>query len=360
METWVQKSKQNRSFHEKERTANSPLSFDINEAVKDMYTIQIQLEATSKDLNFLSDPELAQIIKTILMEIDSLAIIRAHRSLIYLSMSTLEGILSNVLALNINKIKTFPSYPKKKGGSPKDINDLKLAHKIAIAKDLQIIESDFFDTFKKFKEFRNYMHPLIELEDKHPLDIGLGQIALGLMNHTISKLEKIRFIEEKIWKVVSGVPVYNSSQQQIEFKLFRPLRTHSFLVTEDYAGNDVKVNFDLHIGEDAVFNFIFNYENEERFHMLRFETRKNEFSGVLHCDHKYAWHLIEEYNSKWNINTAEPNKVLIHIDSANLKLYLNGNEELSNKSIPCDNKKYIGFFNEVKNVSITNLSITAI
>ena len=121
METWVQKSKQNRSFHEKERTANSPLSFDINEAVKDMYTIQIQLEATSKDLYFLSDPELAQIIRTILMEIDSLAIISAHRSMVYLSMSTLEGILSNVLALNINKIKTFPSYPKKKGGSPKDI-----------------------------------------------------------------------------------------------------------------------------------------------------------------------------------------------------------------------------------------------
>src|SRR4030042_875609 len=84
----------------------------LNGDTKDMYTVQIQLEATSKDLNFLSDPELAQIIKTILAEIDSLAIIRAHRSMLYLSMSTLEGILSNVLALNINKIQTFPSYPK--------------------------------------------------------------------------------------------------------------------------------------------------------------------------------------------------------------------------------------------------------
>jgi len=56
-----------------------------------MHTVQIRLEATSKDLYFLSDPELAQIIRTILTEIDSLAIIRAYRSLIYLSMSTLEG-----------------------------------------------------------------------------------------------------------------------------------------------------------------------------------------------------------------------------------------------------------------------------
>jgi hypothetical protein len=43
-----------------------------------MYTVDIKLEATSKDLNFLSDPELAQIIRTILTEIDGLAIIMAH------------------------------------------------------------------------------------------------------------------------------------------------------------------------------------------------------------------------------------------------------------------------------------------
>ena len=227
-----------------------------------MHTIQIQLEATSKDLYFLSDPELAQIISTILSEIDSLAIINAHRSMVYLSMSTLEGILSNVLGLNINKIKNPPfSYPREKSGALKDFDKLVLAEKIELAKDLGVIAPEFYDTFKKFKEFRNYMHPLAELKDKHPLDIGLGQIALGLMNHTISKLEKIRFIEEKIWEVISGIPLYDSSQKKIEFKLFRPLRTHSFLVTEDYSGNNIEVNFNLHIGEDAVFNFVFNYEN---------------------------------------------------------------------------------------------------
>ena len=133
-----------------------------------MHTVQIQLEATRKDLNFLSDPELAEIIRTILAEIDSLAIINAHRSMVYLSMSTLEGILSNVLALNINKISTFPSYPKKKGGALKPFKDLKFAHYIPIAKDLEIIAPEFFDTFKKFKKFRNYMHPMLEVKTKQP------------------------------------------------------------------------------------------------------------------------------------------------------------------------------------------------
>jgi hypothetical protein len=52
--------------------------------------------------------------------------------------------------------------------------------------------------------------------------------------------------------------------------------------------------------------------------------------------------------------------VSIRIDSTNLKLYLNGKEELSSKSIPCDNKKYVGFFNEVSDVYISNLSIATI
>lgn len=322
-----------------------------------MYNVQIQLEATSKELNFLSDPELAQIIKTILAEIDSLAIIRAHRSMLYLSMSTLEGILSNILELNLNKIKTFTSYPKKKGGALKDFNNLVLAEKIKIAKDLGIISQEFLNTFEKFRDFRNDMHPGVELNSKHPLDIGLGQIALGLMNHTMSRLEKMRFINEKIWHVVSGIPAYNAGQNKIEFKLFYPISTHSFMVTKDYTGNELEINFDLHIGENAVFNFVFNYENDERFHMLRFETRKNEPCGILHCEHKYAWRQISDYNSTWDIKTGEPNNVSIHILSGSLKVYLNGKEELSGKVVNCDNTKQFGFFNEVDNLYIKDLSV---
>jgi hypothetical protein len=116
------------------------------------------------------------IIRTILTEIDNLAIIRAHRSMVYLSMSTLEGILSNVLALNINKIKTFASYPKKKRGGLKNLDDLVLAEKIEIGKDLGIIAPEFFGTFKQFKEFRNYMHPCLRLRTRILWILVLGKL----------------------------------------------------------------------------------------------------------------------------------------------------------------------------------------
>jgi hypothetical protein len=80
----------------------------------------------------------------------------------------------------------------------------------------------------------------------------------------------------------------------------------------------------------------------------------------LRCEHKDGWQFLEGYKSKWNIKTAEPNEVSIRIDSDNLKVYLNGNEELSDKPIACDNKNSLGFFNEVNNVYISNLSINVI
>ena len=322
-----------------------------------MHSVQIQLEATSKDLNFLSDPELSETIRTILGEIDNLVIINAHRSMVYLCMSALEGILSNVLMLNMNKIKTFNSFPKKKGGQLIRFEDVDLIDKIKIAKELGIIASEFFDTFQKFRQFRNYMHPLREVKNKEPLDTGLGQVALGLMNHTISKLEKIRFIEERIWRVLSGIPVYIAGQKQIDFKAFHPIPTHSFLFTDDYVGQNIEISFDLHMGDHHVFNFVFNYEDDQKFHMLRFETRKNEFCALLRCDHKYAWRFIDGYKEKWNIKTGEPNTVQIRIDSGDLKVYLNGNEQLQGKKIPWDNKKGVGFFNEVNSVYISNLSV---
>lgn len=324
-----------------------------------MHTVQIQLEATSKDLNFLSDPELSETIRTILVEIDNLVIINAHRSMVYLCMSALEGILSNVQMLNINKIKKFSSYPKKDGQLMR-YEDVDLIDKIKIAEELGIIASEFLDTFQKFRQLRNYMHPLREVKNKEPLDTGLGQVALGLMNHTISKLGKIRFIEERIWQVLSGIPVYIAGQKQIDFKTYHPIPTNSFLFTKDYIGQNVEISFDLHMGDYHVFNFVFNYENDQKFHMLRFETRKNEFCAVLHCDHKYAWRFVDGYKEKWDVKTAEPNSVRIRIDSGDLKIYLNGNEQLQGKKIPWDNQKGIGFFNEVNSVYINNLLVSTI
>jgi hypothetical protein len=329
-------------------------------AGEDMFTAEIIIEATSKELNFLSDPDLADIIRSILLEIDNLAGVRAHRSMLYLSMSTLEGILSNVLNLNKNKIKAFKSYPKTKKGTLKNLKSLTLSEKINISKDLGIISSEFSGISDKLRDYRNYMHPQVELEKKQPLDLGLAQVALGLMNHTIAKLEKQRFIDEKIWSVISGVPIYISNQNIIDFKLHYPIPTHSFMVTTDYSKNDIQIDFELNIETHAIFNFVFNYDNEIDFYMLRFETRKNESCAILRCKKKYAWHFIEKHKSKWNIKTDESNKVSVRIKSGYLKIFINDKEESFSGTISCDNKKGIGFFNEVKDASINNLSVKII
>jgi hypothetical protein len=320
-----------------------------------MNIAKFPIEPTNKELSFLSDPELEQIIINILFEIDNLVIINAYRSMLYLSMSTLEGILSNVLLLNENKIKAFPSYPKDKKGQHKKREDLDLRDKIFLANKLGIIKDDYLDVSDKFRLFRNYMHPERELKEKEPLDLGLGQIALGLMNHIIIEMGKIRFIDEKIWHVLSGKPSYNSIQAKIDFIVYR-IRTNSFIITDDYKGIDIEITFELHIGKHAVFNLVYNYEDEDTFNMLRFDTRINERSGILECKRKYAWKLVKEYD--WEIKKDELNRVKVVLCQKNLTAFLNDNELI--RDIPCDLNKCIGFFNEVDNVSITNLEIKSI
>src|SRR5689334_11060824 len=111
--------------------------------------MEIQFAATTKTLNFISDPEMTHVILDIMEEIDRLVLVRAHRSMIYLSMSTLEGILANVLRANRTKVKALPSYPLDANGSKKKIGDLSLANELLLAKDLKYIDDKFYETFDK-------------------------------------------------------------------------------------------------------------------------------------------------------------------------------------------------------------------
>lgn len=323
-----------------------------------MNGLQIPFEATNKELHFVSDPELAQIMIGILSEIDSLSLIKAHRSMIYLSMSTLEGILANVLKLNENKVRALPGYPKVKG-APKKWEKLTLEDEIKIARDLNIISTDFHDVFHKFRGFRNYMHPLVELQDRNSLDLGLGQIALGLLNHTISKLEKIRFIDEKIWKVITGIPKYTSGMEKIELP-FISHGTNSFMVTDDYKNQDIELEFDLHIGGETVFNFVFDFENDSVFKMFRLDSRGEGYVSVLNCEHKYGWEGIPGFTDQCTLKSTEPNKLKIRIENSILTTHLDGNPLLSGKTIACDNKKSIGFFSEVRSLYMRKLLIKKI
>lgn len=65
-------------------------------------------QLTTRELGFVSDPDLALIIEDLLNEIDRVFSVSGFRSALYLSISAVEGILKHALKLNPHKALQAP------------------------------------------------------------------------------------------------------------------------------------------------------------------------------------------------------------------------------------------------------------
>lgn len=309
---------------------------------------------TLKSLAFISDSKLRQILTDILLEIDNISLIGAARSTLYLSMSTLEGILTQLIEINLST--ATPYFPKNKVGSPKKIDDLVFDEKITIAKELGFIEKEYYEIFQKMKNFRNYMHPYAELKDSEKIDLGASQISLGILNHILNTLGGLRFIQNQTWEVISGNPTYESSADRIEFNRGNT-RTHSFIITKGFIGKEVDITFDLTLSNNGLLNFVYNYERDSTFNMLRFDGRNENDNGYLFCKHHAEWDYIEKFKYKLNINIS--NKISIRCSANKFTVIINDKEIqfINNVYQKFDANLQIGFFNELSSLTVNTLKI---
>lgn len=319
-----------------------------------MNTASFNTAMTLKSLAFISDSKLGQILADILLEIDNIALIGASRSTLYLSMSTLEGILTKLIEINLTSAKQY--FPKNKKGRQKKLEDLVFDEKIAIAKELKFIEKEYYEIFQKMKKFRNYMHPYAELEGGEKIDLGASQISLGILNHILNTLGGLRFIQDQVWNVVSGEPVYELSSDTIDFRRGNT-RTDSFIITKGFLGKDVNISFDLVLSNSGLLNFVYNYEQGSKFNMLRFDARNENDNGFLFCKHYAEWDYVERFKYKLKINI--PNKIEISCTTKEFILKIN-DEEIKfadNKYSKFNKDLPIGFFNELASLTVNKLKI---
>jgi hypothetical protein len=308
-------------------------------------------------LTFISDSKLRAILTDILTEVDKIARVGAQRSTVYLTMSTLEGILTHVIELNAANAAKY--YPKtSKTGIPRKLESLHFIDKIKIAEQLGFIEKELYETFQKMRRLRNYLHPYAELRTPDDrIDLGISQISLGLLNHVLENLKKYRFIKGNLWTVLAGEPIYESLSDKIEFRRGGPL--HSFLYTKAFTGRELAVSFNLNISGDGLLNFIFNYESDSTFSMLRLDARDSNQSGILECRHYHEWKYVTKF--PLSLSTITPNKVEIVCRTTNFDLKVNDSiVPITGQYGKFDLSKPIGFFNEVTSLSIDSLGISTI
>ena len=234
-------------------------------------------QITRKNIDFISDKDLRVVLDERFAELDKVFLANANLSTIILSISSIEGIFKHLANIFKKQIKNSPDYPKNEKGDKKKFSKLTIEeiYKLILERDiLQEIEN-FDNIYKIFRKYRNFIHPIKHKRDLWPVGLGQAQMAIGLLNATLDQIAKHIFIEAEIFERISGRPRFDLSRQ-LNLEMIKNIPTNSFMVSKREINAKFNLNCNVELGEDGVFNFIFNCVDESNFKMLRIDSRKGE------------------------------------------------------------------------------------
>jgi hypothetical protein len=193
--------------------------------------------------------------------------------------------------------------------------------------------------------------------------VGLGQaqMALGLLNATMSELEDYIFIGKNKFNTIAGTPYYDA-QEVLNLDIGDSF-LQSFVVLENKISDVLNLSFDLEIPHGSVFNFVFNYKDDGNFKMFRLDSRKPNYNRLLHCSRKYYWrethHVYPESTTDTSmavvIKIDFPNQVFSITVSGVLYTFKDLSLNVKNLFGEISPGLQIGFFNEEGVVRLSNI-----
>jgi hypothetical protein len=148
----------------------------------------IQLEEIS--LNGLEFKDsLLQIIEFRISEIRQCFSAKAFLSVIFLTGSTLEGILIGIANKYPKSFNTSISSPKS-NGTAKPLNDWKLEELINVANNIGLLSEDIKAHSHSIRNFRNYIHPNEQLKTGFIPDENTAKIAWQVLKASLDQILK--------------------------------------------------------------------------------------------------------------------------------------------------------------------------
>ena len=261
-------------------------------------------DLTNKNLDFLSNEELINVLRSTLEEIDQVASLGAHKSTTYLAVSAIEGLFGELLKLKKLQSNTvppdiWPTYKDCDGNKhPKKFENLTLHEKEQILQNMGALHPDFKTIYKTVRKFRNYIHPDAEMDNRTPIKQSVAQLALACLNAFIEQYECVRFVAEHEWQLPYGlaqVPVSNVIHMPQN-----PGDHVSLLVSELPAKDFRKITFQVSIPPGGIFNFVYNYYSKNQFMAARIEGRESQNgkgldNGRLRCIKWRVWSVNARY-----------------------------------------------------------------
>jgi hypothetical protein len=325
-------------------------------------------QVTNKQLDFINNIDLRNALIERLDELDRVFLVNANYSTVFGALAAIEGIFKHIASIYRDEIRISSSYPKTSKGNKKRFGYLTLNELYVELTNLGILPHipGYEDLYNLFRNYRNFIHPQAQVSKGWEIELGQSQMAIGLLNATIQKLDKNLFIGKHIFEKVAGAPDYGP----VEGLHLKEGDTphNSFLILKQSIAQKVFITFELELPQGSLLNFVFNYENDGRFKMLRLDNRIHQFypNAVLNSYQKYSW----------NVNLlANPQKppdielfpVEIEIDFSKKQFeFLADNIVYTFADLVGDEKKLfyeiqedkrVGFFNEVGPARLSNIKI---
>lgn len=330
--------------------------------------MEIHTDVTKKEISFIDDMDFRNIILDRLAEIDKVFLVNANYSTIFLAISTIEGIFKHLAAIYKTEIKQLPSYPQQSSEKKKKFDDLSIDELYLVLKELSILPviPEMDKIYKLFKSYRNFIHPQSQKKKAWTVNLGQAQMALGLLNSILEFLSQNIFIGKDIFQRVAGKPDYD--QNKVLHLNVDRTRVQSFLITKGLCKDNLSLSFNLELPEKTIFNFVFNFQNDGNFKMLRLDSRREnkKVNCLLHCTQKYFWREIyfsrEQYPPD---KTIFPVEIKINNSSKLFNFIVDGiiyeYEDSSGTTIKMINEfipdRQVGFFNENGPVKLHDIKL---
>lgn len=113
---------------------------------------------------------------------------KAPLSVIFLSGSTLEGVLLGIASRNPKKFNQSKAAPKDKEGKVKSFYDWSLSNYIDVASDIGFLKEDVRKFSHALRDFRNYIHPYEQVSSRFNPNEQTARICWQVLKAAIFQL----------------------------------------------------------------------------------------------------------------------------------------------------------------------------
>lgn len=170
------------------------LGLNIDEKIKEETNssedsfIRQQYEINIDGLHLLAP--LSQIIESRVFEINKCIEKECSLAAIFLSGSTLEGVLLNVASNHPQQFNQSNSAPKDKEGKVKPFHDWSLNNFIEVSYDLGVLKLDVYKFSHALRDFRNFIHPFEQMSKSFYPDVHTATISFQVLKAAIFQIEQ--------------------------------------------------------------------------------------------------------------------------------------------------------------------------